>query len=85
MFLVSCTQDWNAAERFADKLVSAMEKLAEFPGMGIQIKGTKNSQYRRFLLESKYWICYTYDESTLTVWRVLHTKQDLDDFAIVDW
>ena len=28
--------------------------------------------------------CYSHDDTTLTVWRVIHMSQDLDDFALVD-
>ena len=30
-------------------------------------------------------VFYTYDEEFLTVRRVIHTRQDIDDFALIDW
>ena len=31
-----------------------------------------------------YRMFYSHDDTTLTVWRVIHMSQDLDDFALVD-
>ena len=36
-------------------------------------------------LSANYRVFYTYDEEFLTVRRVIHTRQDIDDFALIDW
>ncbi len=41
-------------------------------------------EYRYFPHEN-YRIFYSYDEETLTVWRIVHTRQDIDDFALIVW
>ena len=39
----------------------------------------------RSWLVGNYRVFYTYDEEFLTVRRVIHTRQDIDDFALIDW
>jgi len=36
--------------------------------------------YRRVLAKN-YWIYYSYDADTVTVWRVFHTSQDHDTYG----
>ena len=39
----------------------------------------------RWHLVGQYRIFYTHSAETLTVWRILHTRQDLDGYALIDW
>lgn len=39
---------------------------------------------RRTYLVGKYRMFYSYSDEQLTVWRVVHVSQDLDDYALVD-
>ena len=39
---------------------------------------------RRTYLVGKYRVFYSYDAEALTVWRVLHVAQVIDDYAMVD-
>lgn len=74
----------KAREVYA-KVVEAIDLLCELPDLGrpfddemLHVKGVRTYRvgaYRTF---------YSHDDTTLTVWRVIHMSQDLDDFALVD-
>ena len=71
----------HAANKLLEKLYEAFERLAEFPDLGRNLEDDELSRpYRRFLCES-YWVCCTYDATTLTIWRVFHTSQDIEDYT----
>ena len=74
----------QAAQRLVDEMYAAIESLAEMPERGERFNSTNvTNNYRRILVRNR-WVYYTYDETTVTVWRVFHTSQDIDDYAIVD-
>lgn len=75
----------KAADKQLDKLYEAFNRLAELPDLGRSMEDSMLSRpYRRFLCGS-YWVFYTYDERTITIWRVFHTSQDIDDYTYVDF
>ena len=74
----------KAREVYA-KVVEAIDLLCELPDLGrpfddemLHVKGVRTYQV------GAYRMLYSHDDTTLTVWRVIHTSQDLDDFALVD-
>lgn len=71
----------QAAERVAEELSAQIELIAEIPTLGhsFEDEGLQHT-YRRILCGS-YWIYYTFDEATLTVWRIFHTSRDTDMFG----
>ena len=75
----------QAASRLVDQLYEAFERLAEFPQMGEACDWPElENRYRRFLV-GKHWVYYTFDDDALTIWRIFHAAEDIDDFALVDW
>lgn len=74
----------KAREVYA-KVVEAIDLLCELPDLGrpfddemLHVKSVRT--YR----VGAYRMFYSHDDTTLTVWRVIHMSQDLDDFALVD-
>lgn len=75
----------DAAHAWYESLGQAVDLLREMPDLGrpfddarLVIKG------RRAFLVGDHRIFYSLDDKELTVWRVLHVRQDIDDFAIID-
>ena len=74
----------HAADKLLERLYEAFERLAEFPDIGKNLEDSELSRpYRQFLCGSS-WICYTHDENALTIWRIFHTSQDIDDYTYLD-
>lgn len=73
------------AREWYTQIMEAVDLLCEFPDLGrpfndemLRIEGMRT--YR----VNKHRLFYSHDAETLTVWRVVHTSQDLDDFALID-
>ena len=74
----------HAADKLLERIYEAFERLAEFPDLGKNLEDSELSRpYRRFLCGS-YWICYTHDDNALTIWRIFHTSQDIDDYTYME-
>lgn len=75
-----------SAYPMSDLRTRLSERVAELPESGSPlIDDDLHRKYRRVLAKS-HWICYSYDETTLTVWHVFHVTQDHDayGFEILD-
>lgn len=71
----------SAAQSCADAILAAFERVAELPESGrLFIDDDLARPYRRVLAKN-YWVYYSYDDETLTVWRVFHTSQDHDTYG----
>jgi len=76
----------RAAKRLYGEIISAVDLLSEMPTLGRRIKDDALSgEAYRWYLSGQYRIFYTYDEDTLLVWRIIHVRQDIDDYAMVEW
>ena len=75
----------QAARTWYEDLKSAVAALCENPDLGRVFEDDRLSlKGRRTFLVGRYRLFYSYDAEKLTVWRVVHTSQDIDDYAIVD-
>lgn len=75
----------QATESWQSELTNAMGLLCRQPDLGRPfLDESLQLKHRRMLLVGNYRIFYSYNETTLTVWRVLHTSQNMDDYALVD-
>ena len=75
----------NAAQEWYGKLKESLTLLCEQPGIGRIFQDDRLELFeRRTFLVGNYRIYYSFNESALTVWRILHTSQDMDDYALVD-
>lgn len=65
---------------------AAVKELCAMPTLGRPfIDEALGRRDIRSWLVGNYRVFYTYDEEFLTVRRVIHTRQDIDDFALIDW
>ena len=76
----------QAARETYAAIIDAVDRLCEMPTLGRPFfdDALEREGYRWHLV-GHYRIFYTHSAEVLTVWRVLHTRQDLDDYALIDW
>ena len=75
----------QAARTWYENLKNAVSTLCENPDLGRAFEDDRLSlQGRRTFLVGQYRLFYSHDTEMLTIWRVIHTSQDIDDYAIVD-
>ncbi|WP_165247742.1 type II toxin-antitoxin system RelE/ParE family toxin [Adlercreutzia sp. ZJ141] len=76
----------SAARATYESIVDAMEKLATMPTLGRPFadKTLTRTSFRSWLV-GNYRVFYEFNDEELTVWRVIHTHQDIDDMALIDW
>ncbi|MEQ3362513.1 type II toxin-antitoxin system RelE/ParE family toxin [Raoultibacter massiliensis] len=85
LYLGQVAQSPDKARTWYDSLQSSVKLLCEFPDLGRTFEDERLTiQGRRTYLVGAYRLFYSYSESELIVWRVVHTSQDIDDYAIVD-
>ena len=75
----------KAARELVNRFYNAFDQLAEIPDMGRIVNDEELERDYRRMLVGNYWVYYTFDDSTLTIWRVFHTRQDIDNYSIVDF
>ncbi len=66
----------GAADRLIDRIQKVLPKLASLPGMGHQRADVSDPRYR-FWVVRPYLIAYRFDESSLTVVRVIHGRRNV--------
>lgn len=66
------------------KIYEAIELVREFPDMGGRVHRDELENEYRTIPADPYMIYYRYDASTLTVCRVIHQRQDIDVYTLVD-
>lgn len=71
----------KAAQSCADAISQAVERVAELPETGRLFADDDLERTYRRVLAKNYWIYYSYDADTVTVWRVFHTSQDHDAYG----
>lgn len=75
----------NAARAWYERLRDTVALLCETPDLGRPFEDDRLAfKDRRSFLVGKYRLFYSYSADTLTVWRVVHSSQDMDDYALVD-
>ncbi|WP_140396383.1 type II toxin-antitoxin system RelE/ParE family toxin [Gordonibacter sp. An230] len=75
----------NAARAWYEQMKGAVSLLCQNPDLGRPFEDDRLAlKDRRSFLVGKYRLFYSYSADTLTVWRVVHTSQDMDDYALVD-
>ena len=74
----------KAARKTIDNLYAAIERAADMPTLGMLFANDAlDRDYRRILVKN-YWIYYTFDDAQFTVWRIFHTRQDIEAQTLVD-
>lgn len=74
------------AKHLYEELINTVASLSELPTLGKPFfdEAFDRKAFRSFLV-SDYCVFYTFGNEALTVWRVIHTRQDIDDYALIDW
>ena len=64
---------------------AAIERVRTFPDSGgfFRLDTLENKEYRT-VPAGKYTAYCRFDDATLTVYRILHQRRDIDTFALVD-
>ena len=74
----------TAAQATLEALYDAFELIADMPTLGMLFESDDlERSYRRKLVKT-YWVYYTYDEAQVVIWRVFHTRQDIDTHTLVE-
>ena len=74
-----------AARNTVDQLYNAIERVSEMPTLGMVFTNEDlEHEYRRILVKN-YWVYYTFDNESLTVWRIFHTRQDIATMTMVEF
>ena len=75
----------HAAEDTIEEIYRAIERTRELPGLGELFESDRLARpYRRTLAKS-YWIYYSVEGDEPTVWRVFHTRQDVEDSSLIEF
>lgn len=73
-----------AAKALYERVRDQVDLLCRFPDMGKPFADAllEGRGYRTFLVD-QHRLFYTHDEGTLTIWRFVHMRRDIDDYALV--
>ena len=73
-----------AAKALYERVRDQVDLLCRFSDMSKPFADAllEGRGYRTFLVD-QYRLFYTHDEGTLTIWRFVHTRRDIDDYALV--
>lgn len=75
----------QAAKRLYEGIRSKVLELCEMSEMGRVFRDDLLGRQYRCALFDNYRIFYSCDKEVLTVWRIVHARQDIDDFALIGW
>lgn len=74
-----------AARKLYEKICDVIDLLCATPGIGKPFADARlNRQGYRSFLVGRYRVFYSHDEEELLVWRIVHTRQEIDEFEFVD-
>lgn len=64
----------------------AIARALEFPESGrtVRIDDLEHADYRS-VVSGKYTVYYRFDDVSLVVYRILHQRRDIDDYALIDF
>lgn len=67
------------------KIDAAIERIREFPDIGgiTRSPGQDGREYRT-AHANPYTVYYRFDDETVTAYRVLHQRQDIDTYTVID-
>lgn len=65
---------------------AAIERVRQFPDSGgrFSMQGLQSREYRT-AQANPYTVYYRYDDTTLTVYRILHHRQNIDTYDLIDF
>ncbi|WP_165055827.1 MULTISPECIES: type II toxin-antitoxin system RelE/ParE family toxin [unclassified Adlercreutzia] len=75
----------QAALAAMQSIDAALDMARRFPDAGGHFHHDNLEHEYRTALANPYTVFYRFDESTLTVYRILHQRQDLDAYSLVEF
>lgn len=75
----------RAALDAMQRIDAALDRICTFPDSGghFHMDDLQHSEYRT-VHASPYTVYYRFDDTTVTVYRVLHQRQNIDTYALID-
>ena len=76
----------ETALKVVQEIDAAIERVREFPESGsiFRLDSLEHKEYR-FVAAGKYLVFYRHDAETLTVYRIVHQRRDIDVRTLVDF
>lgn len=64
---------------------AAIERVRLLPDSGgrLRLRDMEHDEYRT-VCSNPYTIYYRFDDASITIYRILHQRQNIDDFALVE-
>lgn len=74
----------KAARETIDAFYDAFDRIALLPEIGMLFADEDlEREYRRVLVKN-HWVYYAFNDDTVTIWRIFHTRQDIANYTFVD-
>lgn len=74
----------QAADDVLDEIYRTIDLVADFPDLGRPYSHEALDRGYRRILAGTFWIFYAREGDLIVVWRVLHTRRDIEDFTLMD-
>lgn len=71
-------------QKHLNSIFEGIEFICEFPDAGQIIESERVMPGYHKWLADEFWIYYSADGETLTIWRIAHTKQDIDEYELLE-
>lgn len=68
-----------------EAIYQAIERVADLPDLGAPFESGRLSRPYRRTLAKNHWVYYSTEGERLTIWRIFHTRQDVDDSTLIDY
>lgn len=81
---VECASPQSALKTI-QAIDAAIERVRAFPDSGghLEMESLDHKDYRT-AIAGKYTVYYRYDDKTLTIYRILHQRRDIDIYTLAD-
>lgn len=79
---IECGQP-QAALKAVQNIDEAIEQVRLFPQLGRQFKHERLTHEYRVATAFPYNVYYRYDENAVTIYRILHQRQNIGDYELV--
>lgn len=74
----------KAALKAIASIDEAIESIRNFPQLGKRFKSERLANEYRMAQANPYTIFYRVSDTTVTIYRILHQRQDIDAYELVD-
>ncbi len=74
----------QAAKATINAFYEAFDRIAALPDAGMLfVDDDLNHEFRRVLVKN-HWVYYTFDDESVVIWRIFHTRQDIANYSFID-